>query len=40
MENKNFMTVDPVWLSMTIILLVSGIGFMMTFLYFKNEDLK
>ena len=30
----------PVWLSMTIILLVSGIGFMMTFLYFKNEDLK
>ena len=30
----------PVWLSMTIILLVSGIGFMMTFLYFMNEDLK
>ena len=30
----------PVWLSITIILLVSGIGFVMTFLYFKKEDLK
>ena len=30
----------PVWLSITIILLVSGIGFLLTFLYFRKEDLK
>lgn len=30
----------PVWLSVTIILLVSGIGFLLTFLYFRKEDLK
>ena len=30
----------PVWLSVTIILLVSGIGFLLTFLYFRREDLK
>ena len=30
----------PVWLSITILIFVSGIGFMLTFLHFKKEDLK
>ena len=30
----------PVWLSITILILVSGIGIIMTFLHFKKEDLK
>lgn len=30
----------PVWLSITILILVSGIGFVLTFLHFKKEDLK
>lgn len=30
----------PIWLSITILMLVSGMGFLFTFLYFKKEDLK
>lgn len=30
----------PVWLSIMILTLISGIGFVLTFFHFKKEDLK
>ena len=39
-QGKNQSTAYPVWLSVAIILLISTVGFFMTFHYFKKEDLK
>ena len=40
LKRKIVSTGYPVWLSMAIILVVSGVGFLLTFSYFKKEDLK
>lgn len=40
LQGKVESTGYPIWLSITIMMLVSGMGFAFTFLYFKREDLK
>ena len=40
MMKKTLSTNNPIWLSLTIIILIAMIGFICTYTYFKKEDLK